>query len=993
PKLGGLGDLPAPRPSRTAPVAPRAALDEIDLPAPRALDEIDLGDLPAPAVGDLPTPKLGGLGDLPAPKLGGPGDLPAPKLGGLGDLPAPKLGGLGDLPAPKLGGPGDLPASKLGGLGDLPAPRSGAGGELPAPKGFFDDLPQPSAGPKPELPAPKGFFDDLPQPSGPAPAARPDLPAPKGFFDDLPGKPDPGKPAPPATKGFFDDLPAAAKPGAEVAPKGFFDDLPQPSRARVESVELPIELPDLGELPGPAAGTASLDLDLDLEAPELDLGPSTAPPASSIAPRASQFDDLDLSPPSAAPVRFDPPRAQPTASAHSEAPKPASGSIALTAAGDGELALELEEPRPSATTSQRLAPKRIVEKVVDEAEVARRRRRRIRLAALATVGALGLGAGGFYFYQRHAAQQEHRDEVERHLSAARSAYAAADPTHWQRASRAAKKVLELEPAQPDALGIAAESLFADAIANGTAATTQMAQGRKLLATALESNVSTPAIARAQALSALSANQADRAIAKLQPLVAAAPKDGTLALYLGWAQAARGDAPAAIQAFTDAAASAPIKVHALYGRARVKLAQNDLAAAREDFAAVLELARDHIGAQVGLAAAQPASQAQQQEADLLAILQRKDLDAGDPRAVVQAWSLAAEAARRGGRLDAARERYRKALALIANDVAALTGLAEVELRDGKLDAAGEAISKALNQSADDLHAQLVAAEVSIQHKRFDDAEARIGALARRTPPPPAVDQARIQMVTGKLLEARGRDDAAVDAYVEAAKLVGDTDLTPALAAVAKLGQLADAATAANDPARAAELRGRADQLIAGFADGAQQDPQLALTLGVAYLGTGDATKAEPWLRRAAEGRPNEADPAYQLAKALARLRRTDEAIAALRKARALAPDRAEIGLELARTYEAAGRDPEAAELYDKLITAPDAGVELRGRAGRFFARTGQLDKAAAQGEQLAAAAPTHPAGLYLKGEAALAANRPDEAAKLFRQAVDADRDPQ
>ena len=144
-------------------------------------------------------------------------------------------------------------------------------------------------------------------------------------------------------------------------------------------------------------------------------------------------------------------------------------------------------------------------------------------------------------------------------------------------------------------------------------------------------------------------QLDRALQKLQPLSAATPTDGFLSLYLGWALALKGDQKAALAAFDQAmAANAGLKLTVLYWRGRAKLVLADLAGARADFAAVLAVAKDHIGAQVGLAAATPPSQAAQQESDLLAILARKDIDAADPRVRVQAWTLAGDDARRGGR---------------------------------------------------------------------------------------------------------------------------------------------------------------------------------------------------------------------------------------------------------------------------------------------------------------------------------------------------------
>ena len=102
--------------------------------------------------------------------------------------------------------------------------------------------------------------------------------------------------------------------------------------------------------------------------------------------------------------------------------------------------------------------------------------------------------------------------------------------------------------------------------------------------------------------------------------------------------------------------------ALYGRGQAQLALGDRAGAAADFDAVLKHDHDHVGAQVGQAAAAPSSELEQRETQLMALLQRKDIDQADPRAVARAWTLAGDAARIAGRVDAAAERYKKALAL-------------------------------------------------------------------------------------------------------------------------------------------------------------------------------------------------------------------------------------------------------------------------------------------------------------------------------------------
>ena len=136
---------------------------------------------------------------------------------------------------------------------------------------------------------------------------------------------------------------------------------------------------------------------------------------------------------------------------------------------------------------------------------------------------------------------------------------------------------------------------------------------------------------------------------------------------------------------------------------------------------------------------------------------------------------------------------------------MTGLSELELLDKKLDTAAELITKALTLAPDDAHAQLVASEISLHQHKLDDAEARLKALAGRTPPLPPLDLARLHVVTGRLRELKGDDQGAIDEYVPGAKLAGDLDLTPTMAAVAKLSSMAKDAIEAKNDKLATELR--------------------------------------------------------------------------------------------------------------------------------------------------------------------------------------------
>ncbi|HEV7558566.1 MAG TPA: tetratricopeptide repeat protein, partial [Kofleriaceae bacterium] len=555
--------------------------------------------------------------------------------------------------------------------------------DLPTPKHDAPDLLTPVN--NPDLPAPKGFFDDLPQP---ARSGGGGLPAPKGFFDDLPQVAK-NRPEPPAPKGFFDDLPQNARNRPEPpAPKGFFDDLPQPARAHRESQGQNI---DLGDLEPPGG-----DLDLGLPEPNA---------------RAS-YEKLDLDGPPPV-VRIQPNNGMPNGAAPARAPLPPEVPAAIISSKHNDLALELEDDprRPPAKTVKPAKPASSYKRA------AFKPKSRSKLL-LVTLVILAVGGGGFYGYQRHVKAVDRANAIDDSLKQARDSLVAPTAGHWRKAQAAAQQVITDDPENRDALSLGAEAHLAGALDTGTDGS--LDAGKRLLGAAVAAGASPAQLARPQGLAAIVSGQAEHGVEKLKPLAAAAPKDGFPALYLGWAQAAANDLPGAIKSFDVAVASSATKLSALYARGRAKLASGDLDGARADFTAVYEAQKDHIGAQVGLAAAAPASRAAQRETDLLAILARKDIKSADPRAISQAWTLAADEARRAGRLDTARERYRKALAAVDKDVAAMTGLAEVELRDNKVDAAGDLATKALSQSASYVPALLVMGEIEIRTRRFDDA---------------------------------------------------------------------------------------------------------------------------------------------------------------------------------------------------------------------------------------------------------------------------------
>ncbi|HTL34059.1 MAG TPA: tetratricopeptide repeat protein [Kofleriaceae bacterium] len=1042
-----LADLPAPK--RQSPLSgadaskpnPRSALAGAELPAPKAAKPpapapgaLDLDDLmPAPTpkakadvgISDLPAPKpkASALGDMPAGKgkqASALADLPAPKAkaSALADLPAPKskTSALADLPAPK-GGPSKVPTVDDG--LDLPMPKPGANNDLPAPKGFFDDLPQPakpSTGNAPtiDLPAPKGFFDDLPQPAkGGGKSPGTDV-APKGFFDDLPQPAKGGGKGATSTdvapKGFFDDLPQPAKGGGK--PGGLFDDLPEPTKGAPAGGGSSAGLFD--DLPQPSNST-EMALDLGPGGQSLDLAGGASPDLDLGLPlgEAGGFQDLDLGEPlkkgpapveEGSPIKIKSPAkgaapAKPIPITIPKDPKAAAADLKLDLADDPHGAAGA--PAAAGKAVAKAKKKGPTPEEAAELRAAKRKRSRILLGTV--LGLAALGAGGFYMYQRHTKQKERREKIEQGIAGARAALKAEAPSHWANALGQAQQVIEIDKTNTVALGLAAEASFAGALDTGVNGPARIAAGRKFMTDGLGAGKTTPELDRAQALSYVAANQFDKAVPRLQGLIAQNGGDGWLQLYMGWAQLGVGDADAALKAFDAAIAKTKqTTIPALYGHGRAKLMQADIAGARADFEKILAALKSEdvrtVCPSVQLAATLEPSKAAQRDADLKGILERKEVKAkqADPRCVTQIYVNLGDVAAANGRLDIARENYRKALASTANDVDALAGLARVEIRDNKLPVAADNVQKALAANGNAAHAQLANAELMVAQGKLPDAQKQIETLAARKPPLSKLDQAQLQVVKGKLLVAQGKTEEAIDAYAEGAKLAGELDLTPTMAAVTLLTDLAKK----SEEPKAGDYRKRASDMLSAFETRAQDDPQLSVQLGVAYLQAGDPTKAASFLQRAVDMRDDDPEAKTSYAKALSALGRTDEALQQIKSAIKLDGKRIDFQVELAVTLQNAGRDDEAIKAYDQLLTNPDAPIIVRANAGRFFTKKGLLDrkpdliaKGTLQAEPILKAEPENAAGLYLKGEGLLQAGKFDEASPVLTKASDIDPDGQ
>jgi tetratricopeptide (TPR) repeat protein len=729
---------------------------------------------------------------------------------------------------------------------------------------------------------------------------------------------------------------------------------------------------------------------------EFDLPASPAKPAETTS--AGEYGELDL-PELSSPTVSDSPPERNKGKTHA----PALGNI--SAPTESALDIDVDRAGPRSAPQAEEKPEKKKYKGKDKGkkdkielspeQIAAHKRRQKVIAAGAAVF-LAVGAGSLFMYQRWAKKQALQQKLALKVKEARTELAAGDPLHWQRGIAAAEAGLAIDASHAAAVGLAAQAHFALALDEGIDPATHGAAGQALLTRAASAALVGPEIEKAEALKSLFEGQPDRALQKLAAVEGKSPNDPDVALYTGWARLAHRNFTDAVTSFTSALKLAPKReISAWYGIGIAKRELGDLEGAREAFAKVLEKQKDHIGAQVGAAAASPPSDYARREADLLAVLGRKDIDKANPKVVALAWTLAADDARQAGRIDAARERYRKATALEPTAVAPIRGVAELELRDGKPDLAGEAIDKALALLPDDLQSQLVAIEVDIHRKNSEAAEKRINALFDRKPPlTVAAERGRLLTLYAQWLEQTPMgEEKALEAYQESRTLLGDSDLRPTIAAAGLLGKLATAADASKDPAKAAAQRKASDELLASLQSKAESDASMAFTLGVAYLRTGNPGAAEKWLRMVIATRPTDIEAHFQLGEALSQQSRKEESLAILRKAFELDSGRVDVGLELARNYEESNRHQDATAMYEKLLAGTDVSVDLRGRAGRFYARIGQPDKAKEQGEEILKIEDNHAAGLFLRGIGLIGERKYVDARRALQKASDADPTPQ
>ena len=1019
PDSASTSDLPAPVPGRPR----RRPTEDIDLPAPRRAATDD-GGLPEPrgharsGPGRMPTADL----DLPVPSRastqdGGPGmrgqpapagadddggmDLLTPADRDIEDLPRPvsqpAAGGLEEDPFglddPFGGGPslgdaddqdffGDATATAnlldqgddadfFGGLdlgGDQAAESADVTEVAPEARSADEQRPGPfELSDEDETGMPLSLADPDEETSAPSAASSMEMRA-----IELGG--------------------AADDDGGLALELGDRDGEPSKPQAAAQEDESPFDSMDLGDplgldLPDLPAGDAA---PAKTRAPK---APAKAPatPATSTSEDDDDFGGLDL-PVIPAASAADAARAADAASAAGGKKAAGAADAKTKAAPKSKLAERLAAMSNAAGSAADDAPDLALDKDAvpqithgivashhtrrhEAARLARRRRRII--IGVAVVAALGGSVGGYFAYTDLQQKRALQSDVQKHLAEARTHLHAGDPGHWDRAGQAAQRVLELDPGQPDALGIGAEAAYAALLEHGTRADELRRTGTQLIQE-IDKNVAQGVhVDKAQALKSIDQKRPQPAIERLERVLQRQPEDPEALLYLGWAHAAARDFAQAAETFTRALENAPErKVPALYGLGQVRLAQDDHAGALKAFREVLSLDESHIGAQVGVAQVVEVEQSSEREALYMAILEGEDLNGADPRAVSHAWELAGYQALNAGRIEVAKRRFANAVDMSPGNVQALIGQGQVALLQDRIEDARNALTTVLRADPDHVEASLGIAELAVRSGQLDEAKEHVDKLIARAEEIEKSSAVRAYILRGRTFEAQeDKLEEAIADYQAAREIAGDDAIQPAVA-------LAKAFTRAERPEEARDV-------LRPVHAKAANDPAMATTLGSIYLEAKAYADAEEWFLKALELRPDDTDAKHQLGRVLIAQKRDEEAISMLQGAFQADPSRVDIGVTLAKLFEKLERNEEAGATYAALLEAGTPSASVLARAGMHYASTGEDARAGELGKQILELDGSNAAGLFLRGVGEYHSGDHRAARQSFRDAVSID----
>ncbi len=867
--------------------------------------------------------------------------------------------------------------------------------DLPAPKGFFDDGVQPKSHSGMELPAPKGFFDDGVQPrlgGQPLPGAEPlDVDFSFEVPDNSPSRPriapppseppidfDGGGPTPSIAPVF--DLGEPMATGGVNRPFGLdAADLDLEAPSEVTPPPLSLELSD-GPLSSndraPRSRTSRM---------EMEMGPPGEPPHPIIGSSSSPgvtFGRPSGQMPSVEPSRVRNIGTSGAPSSDPFAPTRGAGHMLTT-----EIQIEVDRSHPGApalpaSVQARSAPAKAAvaprarKQARARASVAARRR----LALLAiTLVSGALVAGGYNAWNWWKARQSRNEKAATGLRQVEKRLADDAPRHWEEAAADASRIAKGNSQDLEALAVVAESSFAAALDESPQAAERIQAGDTAMGTLRAKSARGPHASKAEALRAILSTNFAQAVKTLDEVKAKERTDGDVHLYLGWAQAAQEDHVAAVAAYKAALKGKP-RIPALYGLGLSQVELGDKAGATRSFQTVIQISRDrykrdHLGALIGLAQLAPINERSSRYHELL---ERPDLASAPPRAVSRLRTLAGDEALRAGRLDQARARYDEARALDPLNLRASVGLGLVASRAGDLTSARNKLTEdVLAAAPDHIEGALALVEVAMAEKSRDEAADIVDGLFARKPPIASAT------LLGRAFLARARVSEAIPDPAAQAK--AEADYREAM----KRADPGDFAATVGLSSLMTRLgrKQEAIDVLGPIKAAAKADPDLALTLGSAYMTAGQPEAAAESFRSVLAQRPDDAEARFQLGSALLMVGQFEAAIESLRRAYEIDPAREDIGLGLARTLEAGGRPREAIAAYQSMLAGDrKPSLTVRGQAGRAFARLGMPAEADAQGAAIRAEDLRDPAGQFLLGEKLFGQGKYEDALKAYRDSL-------
>jgi protein O-GlcNAc transferase len=326
--------------------------------------------------------------------------------------------------------------------------------------------------------------------------------------------------------------------------------------------------------------------------------------------------------------------------------------------------------------------------------------------------------------------------------------------------------------------------------------------------------------------------------------------------------------------------------------------------------------------------------------------------------------AADAQRRGA-VAAAKELYRRALALDARSVMACGNLAIIAAQEGDLAQAETLFRRVVDGWPNHPEGHNNLGALLQQQGRIDEAiVAHRRAIALRP------DYAVAHCHLGNALKGQGKLDDALAAYRHALALKPDfaeacNNLGVVLAQQGKFAQALEAydraiklrpddLEAAYNRAVALQQQGRLKEAVAAYREILRQSPS-----SLVYLNLGGVEQD---------------------------LGRLDEALAAFEQALALEPAYPQAHFNRGAVLQQLGRLDDAAEAYRRAINLRPSYVEAVTNAGIVLQELGRLDEAAAAFAHAATLRPAAPEPHNNLGIALLARDRPAEAVTAFQRAL-------